>query len=538
MPRDSDLAHEFRRSRAAAAPLGVFLRRELPAKWTLEDITEVSDRVEIRALMAESGVQFGTSGARGLVEKMTDRVCVAYCLGFLQSLVQRGGVRKGQTVIVSGDLRPSTERIARAITFASRTLGFSVEFCGWVPSPALALRGIEAGAPAIMVTGSHIPDDRNGIKFNTPFGEITKEDESVMLQQGVELPDVFDKAGMFRPELSAEQSTLPPPSPTALEAYRRRYLGAFPKDALGGLRIGVYGHSAVGRDFLVELYSAFGAEVMALGFSDQFVPVDTEAIRPQDVELAAGWARQHRLDALVSTDGDSDRPLTADENGRFIRGDVSGILVAQFLGADAVALPVSCNTALEGSKLVTQVKRTKIGSPFVIAGMQELSQKGASGIVGYEANGGFLTYSSFEIPNGSTLASLPTRDAVIVHLALLVESKNKKITLSELCARLPQRFTASDRDQSFATARSQALLARLLKMSDEEVQTALELGPLDSRDTTDGLRLCFQSGEVLHLRPSGNAPELRCYAEAASTERAESLVSWGLGKASALAPSL
>jgi phosphomannomutase len=256
------------------------------------------------------------------------------------------------------------------------------------------------------------------------------------------------------------------------------------------------------------------------------------------VELSAGWAKEHRLDALVSTDGDSDRPLTADEKGRFIRGDVSGILVAQFLGADAVALPVSCNTALEGSKSVAHIRRTRIGSPYVIAGMQELARTGAKGIVGYEANGGFLTYSSFEIPGGSVLSSLATRDAVIVHLALLVESRKQKITLSELCDRLPQRFTASDRDQGFATARSQALLERLLNMSDEEIEGAIELGPLDSRDTTDGLRLSFQSGEVLHLRPSGNAPELRCYAEAAGAERAEILVRWGLEKASFLAPGL
>lgn len=496
----------------------------------------MSDSVEIRALMAQSGVKFGTSGARGLVESMTDRVCVAYCMGFLMSLRKRGRAGSGDVVIVSGDLRPSTERIARAVAFASRELGFSVEFCGWVPSPALALRGLEVGAPAIMVTGSHIPDDRNGIKFNTPLGEITKEDESAMLEQQFDLPLVFDREGMFLPELVDEQSQLPPVSPAAVEAYKRRYLEAFPEGALLGLRVGVYGHSAVGRELLVELYGALGAEVVALGFSDRFVPVDTEAIRPEDVKLAAGWAQEHRLDAIVSTDGDSDRPLTADEKGRFIRGDVSGILVAEFLGADGVALPVSCNTALEGSGSVAQVKRTRIGSPFVIEGMQELAQAGASGVAGYEANGGFLTYSSFEIPGGSTLSALATRDAVIVHLALLVESKNKKVTLSQLCARLPQRFTASDRDQSFATPRSQALLEKLVKMSDEEIEGALELGRPDFRDTTDGLRFGFVSGEVLHLRPSGNAPELRCYAEAADPERAENLVKWGLEKASQLAP--
>ena len=45
-------------------------------------------------------------------------------------------------------------------------------------------------------------------------------------------------------------------------------------------------------------------------------------------------------------------------------------------------------------------------------------------------------------------------------------------------------------------------------------------GPVAGLDTTDGLRITFQSGEIAHLRPSGNAPELRAYTEAASPERA------------------
>ncbi|MBL6986732.1 MAG: phosphomannomutase, partial [Methylobacter sp.] len=55
-----------------------------------------------------------------------------------------------------------------------------------------------------------------------------------------------------------------------------------------------------------------------------------------------------------------------------------------------------------------------------------------------------------------------------------------------------------------------------------------ELGRLARRDLTDGLRLIFDNGEVVHLRPSGNAPELRCYAEADSMGRAQNLVTLSL----------
>jgi len=43
-------------------------------------------------------------------------------------------------------------------------------------------------------------------------------------------------------------------------------------------------------------------------------------------------------------------------------------------------------------------------------------------------------------------------------------------------------------------------------------------------DQTDGLRVEFNTGDIVHLRPSGNAPELRIYAESSSSEKAASLV--------------
>ena len=77
------------------------------------------------------------------------------------------------------------------------------------------------------------------------------------------------------------------------------------------------------------------------------MPVDTEAIRPEDDALARGWARENGFDAIFSADGDGDRPLIGDERGDWLRGDVVGILGAGYLGADSVATPVSSNTAVE-----------------------------------------------------------------------------------------------------------------------------------------------------------------------------------------------
>jgi phosphomannomutase len=216
--------------------------------------------------------------------------------------------------------------------------------------------------------------------------------------------------------------------------------------------------------------------------------------------------------------------------GNWLRGDVVGILCAQFLGADAVVTPVSSNTAVEKCGAFRQILRTRIGSPYVIGGMESVinlnsHQDGNESplVVGYEANGGFLMGSDV-IHNGVVMKALPTRDAVLPMLALLYMARTRGCKLSELSLGLPNRFTFSDRLQNFPTQDSRELVDRLYA----EPVAASELlapqsGELVAIDNTDGLRMTFANGDIVHLRPSGNAPELRCYAESESVERATEL---------------
>lgn len=466
-------------------------------------------KINIQHMMDKSGVAFGTSGARGLVSQMSDQVCAAYTLAFLHGL---GLSKPGQTVALGMDLRPSSPAIVRACAAGIRQAGCEVDFCGVLPTPALALHALAQGIPAIMVTGSHIPFDRNGIKFYRPEGEISKADEAAIAQAEVEIPALTDDA------------PLPTVNPTALQQYRQRYTSLFAADLLSGWRIGIYEHSSAARDCLRDVLSAVGANVIGLARTDTFVPIDTEAVSEEDRQRGQAWAAEHHLDAIISTDGDGDRPLIADETGNWLRGDIVGLLCAHFLGADTVVTPVSCNTAIEASGLFRQVIRTRIGSPYVIAGMEHILATGSSSVVGFEANGGFLVGNDLTV-NGQPLAALPTRDAVLPALAVLAMARQQGAKLSSLPAGLPQRYTASDRLQNFPVADSRALLDRL-QSNDTAYQSLWgnELGALARRDLTDGLRLTFDNGEIVHLRPSGNAPELRCYAEAAGMERAQSLV--------------
>jgi len=260
------------------------------------------------------------------------------------------------------------------------------------------------------------------------------------------------------------------------------------------------------------------------------VPIDTEAVSEADAARARQWADEYGFDALFSTDGDADRPLLGDEHGEWLRGDIVGILCARTLGAQAVATPVSSNTALEQCGAFSHIARTRIGSPYVIEGMERLAAQGGRGVVGFEANGGFLVGSRIEVA-GRTLAPLPTRDAVLPILALLVAARKRALPLSSLARDLPARYTASDRLKDFATADSRALIAALVA-SAETVQTLLGdlCGTLQGIDQTDGLRMTFAHGDIVHLRPSGNAPELRCYAEADTPARARLLARSALAR--------
>lgn len=475
--------------------------------------------LSIAQLMEQTGVGFGTSGARGLADAMNDRVCYAYTQGFLQYLEKAGDIRPGDSVAVAGDFRPSTPRIMRACLSAAADMGYQAINAGYVPSPAVANLGLREGIASMMVTGSHIPDDRNGIKFNKPDGEVLKADEAGIRAQEIDVPEGrFTDEGFF-----AEPPPVPEEDPDAGQRYIQRYLDFFGASALDGSRVLLYEHSTVAASSLKAILGGLGAQVQSIAHSDVFVPVDTEAVRPEDVALARDWAAQHSFDLIVSADGDGDRPLIGDEQGEWLRGDVLGVLTGHYLGADAAATPVSSNSVLERSGWFSQCVRTRIGSPFVIEGMQQAAESGARQVVGYEANGGFLTFTDFQI-EGRTLPALPTRDAALVAIAVLMLARREGKAVSQLAQLLPARFTASDRLKAFPTELSRSRIAAMSEGGETAIREAFPaLGRVAHIDQTDGLRMTFENDEVVHLRPSGNAPELRCYNEADSAERAAQL---------------
>lgn len=515
---------------------------------------------------------FGTSGLRGLVEDLTDLEAWVCTRGFLAFIHHAHGLRGGP-VAVGGDLRPSTPRILRAVQRAIVDAGFEVANLGTLPTPALTGYGMARGYPSVMVTGSHIPFDRNGIKYNRPDGEILKSDEPAILAEidrvrraaYAEPRDrsIFDDSGQLRQEALLDHFPL---RTEGAQDFLHRYVGFFGLDALRGLEVAVYQHSAAGRDLLVEVLTQLGARVTPVGRSESFVPVDTEAVDEELLatleDLVAPVRPQGRFfDAIVSTDGDSDRPLLVADGPKgleFIRGDTLGAMVVEDLELTAIAVPVSASDQIElhleprGVHLL----RTRIGSPWVIAAFPELPGDRKAG---FEANGGFLLASPLE--RAGSLTALPTRDAFLPLLSVLARVAQGESLLDRVATLPPRATTAGllddvdrtraaealaelrwpDADElwlepsaemlsSSATARSPvppedaAAFARAVRARFE----SLGVGRLLHINAVDGVRLRFEEGDVLHLRPSGNAPQFRLYATANTMDRAQSLVRSGL----------
>lgn len=443
--------------------------------------------------------EFGTSGLRGLASDLTDELCATYAAAFVSQHAHNG------TLMIGRDRRESSPGITRAVAAGAVAEGLAVVDCGVLPTPALALAAAKAGTVAIMVTGSHIPADRNGLKFYTRAGEFTKADEAP-LRDAV--------AGRSAPGTASVDVAA---DGTARAAYVNRYLHGLPTGALAGKRIGVWLHSSAASEVLPEILEGLGASVVGLGASREFVSVDTEAVDAETRARLAEWVAEHRLDALVSTDGDADRPLLVDNRGQVIPGDILGPITARHLGAEEIVTTVSANTMVDLMDGFSHVSRTKIGSPYIIAEMEARAAAGAK-VAGYEPNGGFLL--GWDLGGG--LMTLMTRDSTLPLVTTLAAAAEAGASVSTLLETMPQRRTATDRLKDIPRERSLALVEALLSGDTSVLPEGL--GDHVTTDTTDGARMTFASGRIVTVRPSGNAPELRCYVEAESQEAADSLL--------------
>lgn len=471
-------------------------------------------------------IKFGTSGLRGLAEDFHQELVAQYIFSFID-LYEKKSEKCIKKCFVAGDLRQSTPMIKNFVIQALNLRGYECFDAGAIPTPALAYTAQLNRALGVMITGSHIPSDRNGIKFYFPWGEILKEDEKEIVENLScnTKNTLFEKGLIDEKNLSSKLKYY-----DAKEEYIKRYQDFFSSHIFKNKKIIIYEHSTVARDFLKEIFSYLGAEVISYGRSSKFIAVDTEALTALD-ELKK-IVLEHHAFALISADGDGDRPLLLDEMGGLVLGDQIGILAAQALGANQVVTPLTTSSALELCGYFSFIYRCRVGSPFVIEQMKNLENKSMEKsmgknqdiIVGFEANGGFLLGSDI-YSRGKSIKALRTRDSLLPLLLVTTFAEERNLKISELVKTLPHRFTSSSLVKPYSCEKAQSAL-KFLEIQNESFYLEnidQSLKNLEEINVLDGVRVQFSNRDIIHFRPSGNAPEFRIYTESNSKEKALNL---------------
>ena len=361
---------------------------------------------------------FGTDGIRGVanLEPMTAETTlkVARAAAFV---FKRN--RNARTILIGKDTRQSGYMIENALTAGFCSMGMDVILVGPLPTPGVSyiMRSLRADG-AVMISASHNAYADNGIKFFAPDGFKIPDEVEADIERLVSSGDF----GEMRPtgkEIGGAKRI-----DDAVGRYIEFAKATFPKGMrLDGLKIVVDCSNGatykVGPFCLREL----GAEVIPIANKPDGHNINEACGSVHPEEMRAHVIRE-RADVGVAFDGDGDRIVMADEEGRLLDGNaILSILATDLLERDALpkktlVTTIMANGGLERAlePLGGKILRTQVGDRHVVEAMrrQEL-------IVGGESSGHIVM-----------LEHNTTGDALIAALHVLATMIRKRQSLREL----------------------------------------------------------------------------------------------------------
>jgi phosphoglucosamine mutase len=313
---------------------------------------------------------FGTDGIRGTAntEPMTAETAhkVALATG---ARFRRGEHR--HVVVIGKDTRLSGYMVEPALTAGFIAMGMDVVLVGPLPTPAIAMltRSMRADL-GVMISASHNPFADNGIKLFGPDGYKLSDDAERAIEKRLEDPPRLAKSEMIG-------------RARRIDDARGRYVqfvkDTFPESLrLDGLKVVVDCANGAAYHVAPEALWELGAEVVPIGVTPDGLNINdgcgsTHPQLLQETVVASG------ADIGLALDGDADRLIVADENGRLVDGDQLMALIALGLQrrgelrGDAVVATVMSNLGLErklgeaGLKLL----RTQVGDRYVLEEMRK-----------------------------------------------------------------------------------------------------------------------------------------------------------------------
>ena len=367
---------------------------------------------------------FGTDGIRGLTNRAPMTAEMALHVGMAAgSHFLRGDHR--HRVVIGKDTRLSGYMMESAMVAGFTSVGMDVVLLGPMPTPAVAMltRSMRADL-GVMISASHNPFADNGIKLFGPDGyKLSDADEQAIEKRLEGTPK------LAKPELIGRARRI--------EDARGRYIhfakSTFPENLrLDGLKVVVDCANGAAYHVAPEALWELGAEVIPLGVTPNGLNINdgcgsTHPQTLQETVVASG------ADIGLALDGDADRLIVVDEQGRMVDGDQLMSLIALGLQrrgelkGDAVVATVMSNLGLErklgdaGLKLL----RTKVGDRYVL---EEMRKSGCN--VGGEQSGHIILADHATTGDG-LVAGLQV-------LAALVEAKAPASELLRQFEPLPQ----------------------------------------------------------------------------------------------------
>ena len=318
------------------------------------------------------GRLFGTDGVRGITnEELTP--LLAMQLGQAGAYILSREKAHKPTLMVGCDTRISGNMLANALMAGACSVGANCIFVGVIPTPAIAYLTkkykVDAG---VVISASHNPVEFNGIKFFDGNGyklSDALEDEIEALiksnMQGVKFPT---GSGVGKVKYRTD----------AREEYINHAMRSVPIE-LQGVKIVV--DCAEGASFYtsVETFKEMGAEVVAIHNNPDGTNINANCGSTHMEELQARVVYE-KADIGLAFDGDADRLLAVDAEGRIVDGDQIMAIVGNYmknkgtLKRNTIVVTVMSNLGffLMAEKQGIVAEQTKVGDRYVLERMREI----------------------------------------------------------------------------------------------------------------------------------------------------------------------
>ncbi len=260
------------------------------------------------------GRLFGTDGVRGIAN--TELTCeLAMKLGRAAAAVLSDGCRRRPTFVIGSDTRASSDMLGAAMTAGLCSVGADVIQLGVIPTPAVAyLVGFYKADAGVMISASHNPAEFNGIKIFSGNGYKLPD----MLEERIEELILTNEKCYARP-LGGEVGKVTYERAAAAEYIR--HVKSTAHCSLGGMKIAVDCANGASSVTAPALFSELGAEVHVISDKPDGENINRDC-GSTHIEALAKYVVDNGLECGIAFDGDADRCLCVDENGRVIDGDM------------------------------------------------------------------------------------------------------------------------------------------------------------------------------------------------------------------------